>query len=105
MSYCNYQRRGLTVGERFWLGKARLDTSFLRLITISDAVTRGGDVMILAHDASTKRVLNYTRIGEVIIGNRPSWQPDNNPAGAIIGNDVVIGAGSVVSRGSHTYRD
>jgi maltose O-acetyltransferase len=52
----------------------------------------------LAHDASTKPFLGYTKIGRVTIGDRvfigagSIVLPD-----VVIGNDVVIGAGSVVT--------
>ena len=51
-------------------------------------------VQILAHDASTKRYLGYTKIGRVLIGNNVFVG-----AGTIIlpsvaiGNNVIIGAG------------
>jgi maltose O-acetyltransferase len=56
-------------------------------------------VRVLAHDASTKHHLGYTRIGKVDIGNRVFIGAASVVLpGVRIGNDVVIGAGSVVSR-------
>lgn len=93
------KRRGLNVGERFFLGNARLDTNFLYLIKIGDDVTlAGSNVTILAHDASTKCLLNYTRIGKVTIGNRVFVGAGTTILpGVTIGDDVVIGAGSLVA--------
>lgn len=73
---------GLTVGKNFSRQeKTLIDQSHCWLITIGDDVTLAPRVHILAHDASTKKALGYTRIGVVNIGN-----------------NVVIGANSVVSR-------
>lgn len=73
---------GLTVGENFSRQeKTLIDQSHCWLITIGDDVTLAPRAHILAHDASTKKALGYTRIGVVNIGN-----------------NVVIGANSVVSR-------
>lgn len=92
------KRRGLTVGKRFYLGGS-IDTGFLHLITIGDDVTMAGGVTILAHDASTKIFLNYTKIGEVVIGNRVFiGEGSIILPGVSIGDDVVIGAGSVVTK-------
>lgn len=92
------KRRGLTVGKRFSLGNGHLDLSFPYLIKIGDDVTLGGNnVTILAHDASTKYFLNYTRIGKVVIGNRVFIGSGSTILpGVTIGDDVVIGAGSLV---------
>ena len=68
-------------------------------IEIGDDVTLAPNVHILAHDASTKRHLNYTRIGKVKIGNRVFVGAGSIILpGVTIGDDVVIGAGCVVSR-------
>ncbi len=80
------------------LGGVIIDVSHTWLIEIGDDVTLAPRVHILSHDASTKKHLNFTRIGKVKIGNRVFIG-----AGAIIlpgvsiGEDVVIGAGSIVS--------
>lgn len=75
------------------------DCSHCWLIEIGDRVTFAPQVYILAHDASTKRELGYTAIApvkigsDVFIGARTMILP-----GTTIGDKVVIGAGSVVSR-------
>jgi maltose O-acetyltransferase len=61
---------GLTVGENFSRQeKTLIDQSHCWLITIGDDVTLAPRAHILAHDASTKKALGYTRIGVVNIGN------------------------------------
>ena len=93
-------RRGLVVGTGFTrMGGVIIDPSHCWHISIGDHVTLAPRVHILAHDASTKFFLNYTRVENTTIGNNVFVG-----AGAIvlpgvtIGNNVVIGAGSVVSR-------
>lgn len=92
--------RGLKVGNNFNRNSGCIiDSSHCWLITIGDNVTFAPRVHILAHDASTKAHLNYTKIGNVDIGNNVFIG-----AGSIvlpnvkIGNNVIIGAGSIVSK-------
>lgn len=47
-----------------------IDPSHLWHIVIGNDVTLAPRVQILAHDASTKRHLGWTRIGKVTIGDR-----------------------------------
>jgi maltose O-acetyltransferase len=91
---------GLVVGKNFnRQGDCIIDPSHCWLISIGDNVTLAPRVHILAHDASTKFHLNYTKIGHVTIGNNVFIG-----AGSIIlpnvniGNNVIIGAGSVVTK-------
>lgn len=93
-------KRGLKVGANFKRqNRTIIDTSHCNLITIGNDVTMAPDSYILAHDASTKLALGYTRIGKVIIGNnvfigaKVIIMP-----GVSIGDNVVIGSGSVVTR-------
>lgn len=93
-------RRGLVIGTGFKrMGDVIIDPSHCWHITIGDNVTLAPRVHILAHDASTKVFLGYTRVESTKIGNNVFVG-----AGAIvlpgvtIGNNVVIGAGSVVSQ-------
>lgn len=61
---------GLTVGNNFSRQeKTLIDQSHCWLITIGNDVTLAPRVHILAHDASTKRALGYTRLGTVNICN------------------------------------
>lgn len=90
---------GLNIGKNVAImGEVILDPGHCWLIEIGDDVTIAPRVHILAHDASTKRELGYTKIGRVTIGNHVFIG-----AGGVIlpnvhiGNQVVIGAGSVVT--------
>lgn len=68
--------RGLKVGSNFnMLGGCIIDHSHCCLITIGDNVTFAPRVHVLAHDASTKRTLGYTRIALTRIGMMSLWAP------------------------------
>ena len=84
--------RGLRIGKNFFLGGSIIDMQFSHLITIGDNVTLAGNgVTILVHDASTKRWLNYTKRGEVKIGNRVFIGAQSIILPDYIGDDVIIG--------------
>jgi len=94
------EKIGLKVGRNFSRqAQCIIDHSHCWLIKIGDDVTLAPKVHILAHDASTKQSLGYTKIGLVNIGDRVFIG-----AGSIIlpnvniGNDVIIGAGSIVTK-------
>lgn len=93
-------KRGLVVGKNFkMLKEVIIDHSHTWHIEIGDDVTLAPRVHILAHDASTKNHLNYTRIGKVKIGNRVFVGAGSIILpGVTIGDNVVVGAGSVVTR-------
>ncbi len=75
-----------------------IDPSHAWLIQIGDRVTIAPRVYILAHDASTKRFLDYTVIGKVTIGNDVFIGANSIILPNVtIGNNVIIGAGSVVT--------
>lgn len=92
-------KRGLKVGNNFsMLEEVILDFSHTFHIEIGDDVTMAPRVHVLAHDASTKKSLGYTRIGKITIGNRVFIGSSAIILpGVVIGDDVIIGAGSVVT--------
>jgi maltose O-acetyltransferase len=94
------KERGLTVGaDARIVGEVFIDPDFCDLISIGDNTTISADVMILAHDGSTKRLLGYTRIAPVQIGSRVfvGARAIILP-GVTIGDDAIVGAGSIVTR-------
>ncbi len=92
-------QRGLKVGKHLKrLNNVLIDDSHPWLITIGDDVTLAPRVHILAHDASTKVHLGYTKIGCVNIGDRVFVGAESVILpGVTIGNDVIIGANSTVT--------
>lgn len=91
---------GLTVGERCHImGECIVDPGHCWLISMGDRVTLAPRVHILAHDASLKESLGYTMLGKVKIGNDVFIGAGSIILpGVTIGDNVVIGAGSVVSK-------
>ena len=91
-------RRGLKIGKNCNVGSCTIDPSHCFHITIGDNVTFGPRVHILAHDASTKIFLDYTRVANVTIGSNVFIGAYSIVLpGVTIGDNVVIGAGSVVT--------
>ncbi len=91
---------GLVVGQNVHIGPmCFLDPDTCWMISIGDNSTLGPRVTVLAHDASTRRHIGFTKIGRVIIGKNVFVG-----AGAIIlpgvtvGDNSIIGAGSVVTK-------
>ena len=93
------ERRGLSVGKNFTrMGGVIIDPSHCWHITIGDNVVLAPRVHILAHDASTKFFLGYTRVANTKIGNNVFIGAGSIVLpGVSVGNNVVIGAGSIVS--------
>lgn len=91
---------GLKIGESCTImGECIIDPGHCWLIEIGNRVTFAPRVHVLAHDASTKRPLGYTRLGGVKIGDDVFVGAGTIILpGVTVGNRVVIGAGSVVSR-------
>lgn len=92
--------RGLRVGENFSRQQGCfIDPTHCFLIEIGDNVTMSLRVTLLAHDASTKKLTGYTRIGRIKIGNGVFLGANTTVLpGVTIGDNAVIGAGSVVTK-------
>lgn len=91
--------KGMIVGNNFYKdAKAIIDPSWCWLVTIGNNVTLAPKVHILAHDASTKQELGYTKIGlvniedNVFIGANTTILPN-----VTIGKNSIIGAHSIVT--------
>lgn len=91
-------REGAKIGEKFQLERSSyIDSSFPWLIEIGNDVTIAPEVMILSHDGSTKKVIGYSKIGKVKIGNnvfigsKTIILPNTT-----IGDNTIVGAGSIV---------
>lgn len=91
-------KAGLKVGKNCsGLVNCTIDYSHSWLIEIGDNVIFAPQVYLLAHDTSTKKSLGHTKIGKIKIGNncfigaRVMILP-----GVTIGDNSIIGAGSIV---------
>lgn len=90
------KKRGVRIGENVAIYTSDIDGGYGFLIDIGDRVTIT-NATILAHDASTKRMLGYTKVGRVRIGNDVfiGYGSIILP-GVTIGSHVIVGAGTVV---------
>jgi len=95
-----YRRMGVAIGKNCKIqGGVIIDYSHYWHITIGENVTIAPCVHILAHDASTKLHLGYTKIGKVDIGNNVFIGAGSIILpGVSIGENSIIGAGSIVNR-------
>lgn len=94
----DYLKLGMKVGKNCDINPGLMvDVSHCWLIEIEDNVTIAPQVYLLAHDASTKKLINYTKIGKVLlknncfIGARSIIMP-----GITVGVNAIVAAGSVV---------
>lgn len=93
-------KMGLKVGNNFGrLNGVIIDPSHCWLIEIGNNVTLAPRVHILAHDASTKNFLGYTKIANVIIGNNVFIGAESVVLpGVHIGDNVIVAANSTVTK-------
>ena len=95
-----YKRMGVKIGEncKFQFDVV-IDYSHYWLIEIGNDVTLAPRVHILAHDASTFNHVGYSKIGKVKIEDNVFIGANSTIlAGVIIGENAIIGAGSVVTK-------
>lgn len=91
----DYLKRGMMVGKNCYIQlQVIFDYSHCHLIRIGDNVTIAPQAYLLAHDASIKRILGYSKIGliniedNVFIGARALTMP-----GVTVGKNSIVGAG------------
>ena len=93
-------RKGLRIGQNVEIIEAFFfDPSHCFLITIGDNCTFAPNVRLIAHDASSKKLLGYTKLSRIDIGEN-SFLGDSVIVlpGVTIGRNSIVGAGSVVTR-------
>lgn len=94
----NFRERGVKIGKNVDILNSKLDECHGFLIEIGDNVTITGST-IFTHDASTKKFIGYSKVGNVKIGNNvfigfgSIILPNTK-----IGNNVIVGAGTVVAK-------
>lgn len=99
LSLDKLKKRGLKIGHNFSCQQdVIIDPSHCQHIMIGDNVTFAPRVHVLAHDASTKNSLGYTKVKNVKIGNNVFIGAGSIVLCGDIGDNVIIGAGSVVVR-------
>jgi len=93
-------RNGFTLGKNVGIiDNFFFDPSHCFLISIGDNCTICPNVRLIAHDASTKKILGYTKIGEIDIkencftGDSAIVLPN-----VTIGPNSIIGAGAIVTK-------
>ena len=93
-------RRGMIVGKDFNRQQGCfIDPTHCFLIDIGDNVTFSIRVTLMAHDASTKKSLGYTKIGRISVGDNVFVGANTTILPNVsIGNNVVIGANSLVTK-------
>jgi len=94
------EKNGLMLGENVEIiASFFFDPSHCFLISIGDNTTICPNVRLIAHDASTKKLLGYTKIGKIdigencFIGDSVTILPNVS-----IGANSIVGAGSVVTK-------
>ena len=94
------EQKGLIIGNDFQMEKGcNIDANFPWLIKIGNNVTMASWVYLVAHDGAAKKQVGYSRVGKIIIGNdvfigaRSIVMPN-----VTIGNNSIVGANSVVTK-------
>ena len=92
------RQKGAEIGENCHI-YGSIDNGHEFLITIGNNVTLASGSTVLAHDGSTKKIIGYSRVGRVDIGDDVFIGANAIVLpGVRIGSRVIIGAGSVVTR-------
>lgn len=92
------RKRGAKIGENVdILDNCIIDPDHCFHITIGNNVTLAPNVHILAHDASTKKFIGFTKVKNTIIGDDVFIGASTIVLpGVEIGNNSIVAAGSVV---------
>ena len=94
------RRRGASIGENVdILDNCIIDPDHCFHIKIGNNVTFAPNVHVLAHDASTKKFIGYTKVKNTTIGNNVFVGAGSLILpGVKVGDNVIIAAGSVVTK-------
>jgi maltose O-acetyltransferase len=92
--------RGLSLGAEVYVARGfYFDPGFAWLISIGDETTIGPNVTILTHDAAPKLRTGWSTVAPVHIGARVFVGANTTILpGVDIGDDAIVGAGSVLRR-------
>lgn len=96
----DYKKMGMKIGDNCSIQPGVVfDYSHCWMINIGNNVTIAPQAYLLTHDASTKNIIGYTKVGSiniednVFIGARALIMP-----GVTIGKNSIIGANSVITK-------
>lgn len=90
--------RGVSIGENCHI-YGSIDDGHEFLVTIGDNVTLTSGSKLLTHDGSTKKILGYSRVGRIDIGNDVFIGASSIVLPNVkIGDKVIVGAGSIVTK-------
>lgn len=101
----NLIKNGLKIGRNVSIvSDFFFDPSHCYLISIGDNCTICPNVRLIAHDASTKKSLGFTKVGKVIIEEN-CFIGDSTIIllGVKIGRNSIIGTGSIVTKDIPAY--
>ena len=96
----NLIRQGLRIGKNTEiLEPFFFDPDHCFLITVGENCTLAPNVRLIAHDASTKQYLGFTRIGKITIGDN-CFIGDSTIIlpNVSIGPNTIIGAGTIINK-------
>lgn len=89
--------RGVTIGENCHI-YGSVDNGHEFLVSMGNNVTLASGCSLLTHDGSTKKILGYSRVGRIDIGNDVFIGASSIVLPNVkIGNKVIVGAGSIVT--------
>lgn len=92
------RRLGGIVGNNF-NNYGIIDSNHINLLSIGNDVTIASGAKLEFHDASTKRIIGYSKIGRISIGNNVFIGANSLVLPNVaIGDNCIIGAGSIVVR-------
>lgn len=97
-SIAELRSKGVVIGDNCHI-YGDIDHGHEFLITLGNNVTVASGAKILAHDGSTKKIVGYSRVGRVDIGDDVFIGANAIVLPNVrIGNKVIIGAGTVVTK-------
>lgn len=89
---------GVSIGENCHI-YGSIDYGHEFLVTIGDNVTLASGSKLLTHDGSTKKILGYSRVGRIDIGNDVFIGASSIVLPNVkIGDKVIVGAGCIVTK-------
>ena len=94
------KENGLHIGRNVQImDHCSIDYSHCSLVCIGDNVVLSHNVDIIAHDASTKKALGYVKIALTTIGNDVFVGAHSViMPGVTVGDGAIVGAGSIVTK-------